>query len=151
MTSDAGLTMAMVRAVLEALPDAVMALTTDGHVHLCNGVAARMFGYAQHELLGQHGSLLLPVHLRPGGRPAESMLFEPPAVPAHGAWRRNGVARRRDGSTFPIEVATTAIPIEDEICHLAVIRDTADRLLLETQVLRLNDALVGIGEDPRDR
>jgi len=143
--------MAMVRAVLEALPDAVMALTTDGRVHLCNGIAARMFGYAQHEVLGRHASILLPVHLRPGGMPAESMLFEPPAVPAHGAWRRSGVARRRDGSTFPIEVATTAIPIEGEICHLAVIRDTGERLLLETQLLRLNDALAGVGEDKGGR
>ncbi len=63
----------------------------------------------------------------------------------HNLWKRmvanpgqvvtlNGVHQRKDGSTFPVEVATRMFELDGETVNLAVVRDVSSQRRLERQV-----------------
>src|SRR5581483_10989628 len=49
---------ALIQAIFNNLPDAVLVTDTDGRVLLCNPAVGRVFGYAPEELIGQPTSVL---------------------------------------------------------------------------------------------
>ena len=51
-------------AVLEHLPDAVVASDREGIIRVWNEEASRLFGYAPAEAIGQSLDLIIPEHLR---------------------------------------------------------------------------------------
>lgn len=51
-------------AILEHLPDAVIAADREGVIRVWNEAAARIFGYAPHEAIGQSLDLIIPERLR---------------------------------------------------------------------------------------
>jgi PAS domain S-box-containing protein len=48
------------RAILDTLYDAVVMTDLEGHIQTVNLALERMFGYSQHELIGQPVTLLMP-------------------------------------------------------------------------------------------
>ena len=48
------------RTLVEAAPDAIVTIDQSGLMTTCNDAAARMFGYAREEMLGQNVNLLMP-------------------------------------------------------------------------------------------
>ncbi len=52
------------RGLLEAAPDAIVIVDQDGRIVLANARAARVFGYARSEMLGQPIEMLIPKRYR---------------------------------------------------------------------------------------
>ncbi|ORT47418.1 MULTISPECIES: PAS domain S-box protein, partial [unclassified Frankia] len=50
--------------LLEAAPDAIVAVRDDGAIVLVNTQAERLFGYTRDELVGQPVEILIPVGVR---------------------------------------------------------------------------------------
>ena len=48
------------RGLLEAAPDAIVIVDQDGRIALANARAAKLFGYARSEMLGQPIEMLIP-------------------------------------------------------------------------------------------
>jgi diguanylate cyclase (GGDEF)-like protein/PAS domain S-box-containing protein len=117
-------------AILEGLPDAVVASARDGRIAFVNAVAEQLFGYPRDELLGQPVQTLWPARLRERYTRNMELYFDTkdPLRFSTEAW---GV--RRDGSEFVGEmswgiVETTAGPL-----LLAIGRDISDRRAAEAR------------------
>ena len=54
-------------AILESLPDAVVAANRDGRIVFVNALAEELFGYPSHELIGQPVQTIWPVRVRERG------------------------------------------------------------------------------------
>ena len=94
-------------AILDANPDALLALSADGTITIANAAAARLFGFPRGELEGRNYRTLLAagfgddvdqllhrITLEPGGHP--------PPLEIRGL--------QRDGTEFPAEVACSLVP-----------------------------------------
>ena len=97
-----------IRSLLESAPQSVIAVSTKETIVLANGNTEKMFGYRQAELLGQPLSILIPESAR--GRHAEHQR----SYFANMQSRSMGIgltleARRKDGTTFPVEIGLSAI------------------------------------------
>jgi len=100
-----------------------------GRIVLVNAQAERMFGYGREELTGQLVEILVPDAIK-AGHPARRAEYvaDPQPRPTGAGIELTG--RRRDGSTFPAEIALSAIDTDEGILVSAAIRDVSERLEL---------------------
>ena len=123
-----------VRAVVNTAADSIIAVGQDGIVIGVNPATERMFGYLEQELVGKNISVLMPEPFRSEHdsyitrylRTGESHII---------GIGREVVGRRKDASTFPIDLAVS------EVDHLGIfagiIRDISERKELQRQVLEI--------------
>lgn len=97
---------AMVRALLEHLPDGVLLLDREGRIVSCNPAAESMFGAPCQVLAGQPSAGLIGMR--------------PQAVGRH-----EGNGRRADGSSFAAEVSIAALRLDGQEHLVATVRDLA--------------------------
>jgi diguanylate cyclase (GGDEF)-like protein/PAS domain S-box-containing protein len=126
-------------ALLEGLPDAVVASDADGRILFANGLAEELFGYTRDELLQKPVDTLWPERLRERYTRNMQLYFatEHPLRFSTEVW-----GLRRDGSEFLGEmswgiVATSAGPF-----LLAIGRDISERRATEARLR----ALAAMGE-----
>jgi PAS domain S-box-containing protein len=141
---------AVVIGLLEAAPDAIIAVDRDGRIAVVNAQTVRMFGYERTDLIGQTIELLVPERFRgrhPGHRQAYLRDLRPRPMGA-------GVplaARRQDGTEFPAEISLSALESGGMI--VAAVRDVSDRVRREAKFQGLleaaPDAIVGVAADGR--
>ncbi|HEX5589014.1 MAG TPA: ATP-binding protein [Candidatus Limnocylindrales bacterium] len=106
------------RVLLDADPNAILALDTAGTVTWATRQAELLFGYESDSMIGVRLTELVPV---PDGSLA------PPVPDARGVLRAETTARRRDGTHFPAEIAQTKFELDGELFHVAVISDVSWR------------------------
>lgn len=114
------------RALFESAPDGILVVDRSGTIRDANPEAERLFGYSRRELEGQRVEILIPEEAR--GR-HESHRGRYHADPGR---RPMGIgmeltARRRDGSTFPVEISLNHMSSENEEFTVATVRDVSDR------------------------
>ncbi|CAN5264538.1 hypothetical protein BH24CHL7_BH24CHL7_15320 [soil metagenome] len=119
------------RALLEAHPNAILAVDPAGMVAWSTGTAAELFGYPRSTLVGTPLSAL--VHLD-----GDEVDYAPPdGAPI---WRAETTARRLDGSSFPVDIALSQFESEGEHFGLAVIADITRRHAAD----QIRDRFLGI-------
>ena len=127
-------------AILEAIPDAVVAANRQGIVIQINSQTESMFGYTRDELIGQRVEILVPERQRLQHVQHREDFHEQPKL------RRMGsgldlYACRRDGTEFPVEISLSPVRIGDSSIVLSVIRDISDRKRIEQELRRANEEL----------
>ena len=127
-------------AILEAIPDALVAVNQQGVIIKTNSQAEAMFGYTRDELIGQRVEVLVPERQRGAHDQHRAEFHERPKI------RRMGSGldlrgRRRDGSEFPVEVSLSPIRAGDAMIVLTAIRDVSDRKRIEEELRRANEEL----------
>ena len=140
------------RGLLEAAPDAIVGVTTDGRISLVNAQTERLFGYGRDELVGEPVEMLVPEYARdrhPGHR--DGYLHDPAPRPMGAEMQLAG--RRKDGSHFPAEISLSSIDTGDGVLVSAAVRDVSDRVRAEAKFRSLleaaPDAIVGVTTDGR--
>lgn len=140
---------AMFRGLLEAAPDAIVGVDSSGRIQLVNAQAEVLFGYGRDELLGQAVEILVPEANRrdhPGHR---AKYFSEPRTRPMGAGL-DLVARRKDGTEFPVEISLSSIKTEQDVLVSAAIRDVTERKRAEAMFRGLvesaPDAMVIVDE-----
>jgi PAS domain S-box-containing protein len=113
--------------LLEAVPDAIVCVDSQGQIVLVNGQTESLFGYVRRELIGKGIEILVPeafrgVHSRHRGTYAAHPVARPMGAGMELA------ARRKDGTTFPAEISLAAIETEDGLLVSAAVRDITERL-----------------------
>jgi PAS domain S-box-containing protein len=121
------------REVVEASPTGLLLADANGRIVLANPQAERLFGYEPNELLGRPVEGLLPDVTQ--GWPTESRgapLRDPQRRPMGEGRDLRG--RRRDGSTFPLEIALSPMDRRDGPMVLATVVDLSARQAVQDQL-----------------
>ena len=117
-------------ALLDAAPDALVCVEPSGRVAIVNSQVGELFGYDGDELLGVQVEILLPEALRARHAQHRSGFNDHPQVRSMGSGLPL-VARRRDGSEFPVEVSLVPWLAGEQGWVIAAIRDVSEQRALE--------------------
>ncbi|HEY2704490.1 MAG TPA: ATP-binding protein [Candidatus Dormibacteraeota bacterium] len=124
------------RGLLEAAPDAILAVDSDGLVVFMNAQAERLLGYGREELVGRPVELLVPEGARRVHPSHRSRYVGDPRPRPMGAGTELA-ARRRDGTRFPAEISLNALESPDGPLVAVAIRDVTERLRVQADGERL--------------
>ncbi len=119
--------------LLEAFPDAVVAVDRDGTIVQVNSQAQELFGYFRSELIGKKVEMLVPERFRDQHHNHRRGFAESPKVRRMGAGL-DLYGRRRNGSEFPVEISLSPISVEQGTVVLSAIRDISDRKRIEQEL-----------------
>ncbi len=108
--------------LLDASPDAMLAIDDDGSIVLANAESERLFGYSGTELFGLPASTLINV-MDPTFRPCATGLRMP--------------GRRLDGSEFSASVSVSTIDTDAGSLLSVTIRDATERDVVEAELVRV--------------
>jgi two-component system sensor kinase FixL len=132
------------RTVVESAVDGIIVINSAGRIEAFNPAAERLFGYAEHEALGENVSMLMPFpHREEHGNYLERYL-------RGGEGRVIGIGRevvgqRRDGTTFPLHLSVGEMAVGGQRKFTGILHDLSARVRIEQQ-LREQEALVRLGE-----
>jgi two-component system chemotaxis sensor kinase CheA len=105
---------------------AVIAADEDGVIESFNPAAERMFGYPAAEAIGQKLSLLMPEPYRSGQDDYISNYLQTGRAKIIGVGREL-VGQRKDGSTFPLELAVSDIRTRGVRLFIGIAREISKR------------------------
>lgn len=140
---------ATMRGLLDAAPDAMVAMSEDGRIAFANGQAEKLFGHGRDEMIGQPIELLVPERFRAGHPALRDAYFRNPTARPIGAGVEV-VGLRKDGSEFPAELSLSPMKTADTMLVIAAVRDITERRRAEEVRARLaaivdssHDAIIG--------
>lgn len=134
---------AHLKSILDTIPDAMIVIDPKGHIQSFSAAAERLFGRTAGEVIGKNVSMLMPSPYREGH---DGYLDR---------YRRTGerkiigvgrvvVGERKDGSTFPMELAVGEMKSNDKLFFTGFIRDLTERQKTEGRLQELQSELVHI-------
>jgi PAS domain S-box-containing protein len=126
--------------LLEALPDAVVAVDRDGTIVQVNSQAQELFGYERKELIGKKVEMLVPESHRHQHHQHREGFSKAPKTRRMGA-NLDLYGRRRNGSEFPVEISLSPISTDKGALVLSAIRDMSDRKKIAEELRRVNEEL----------
>lgn len=134
---------ARMRSILETVPDAMVVFDEQGRIESCSATAETLFGYAAGQIVSQDITALipdLPLELR-GTHPASTV---PGWARERGATSPPPTGRRKDGSTFPVELAIGEVRLEARRLFTGFVRDLTERQATEARLQDLQAELLHI-------
>ena len=123
------------RAVLEASPNAVVAVDADGRITYANPQVEATFGYRRNELVGEEIGTLLPERVRDRHVGHRTRYMTTPTSRPMGIGL-DLAGRRRDGREFPVEISLTPVDTSEGTVVLATVVDITARKAAEEQLLQ---------------
>jgi two-component system sensor kinase FixL len=147
-SSTSGLTVAedqatRLESMINAIPDAIITIDERGLIRFFSAAAERMFQYKADEVIGQNVKILMPApysaehdgyldrYLRTGEKRIIGL-------------GRIVVGRRKDGSTFPIELAVGEALAKGKHIFTGLIRDVSDRQETERRLHEVQSDLMHV-------
>ncbi len=118
---------ARTRSILSNMLDGVVQIDTRGIILVANEAVPRMFGYADvADLVGQNVNVLMPEPMRSehDGYLARYLSTHQSNIIGQ---RREVTGRRKDGSLFPLELATNELADETGVTFIGMLTDITDR------------------------
>jgi PAS domain S-box-containing protein len=135
------------KSLLDASPDGTLIVDGAGTIVIANDRAQTLFDARREQLIGQSVDILVPEQSRPAHKALRDGFMKAASVREMGA-EMSLMARRLDGSSFPVEISLSPIETEGGRLVFASVRDVtarkeAERALLESQRAssRLREAL----------
>jgi two-component system sensor kinase FixL len=142
-SEDARYRQAQLQSILDTVPEAMIVIDERGIMRSFSVAAERLFGWQAAEVIGKNVSLLMPTPYR---QEHDGYL---------GRYRTTGerriigigrivVGERRDGSTFPMELAVGEAKVGAERFFTGFIRDLTERRTQERRMQELQSELVHV-------
>jgi protein-histidine pros-kinase len=122
------------RNILESAPDAMVIIDHYGKVTVVNEQAERMFGYTREEMLGQEIEFLLPDDVRDKHISHRAGYARNPHIRPMGVGMDLS-GRRKNGTTFPVEISLSPVTSATGMFVSSVIRDVSARKKLEKDLI----------------
>ena len=128
-------------SILEAVPDAMIVTDEHGTIESFSATAVRLFGYEPDEVIGENVRILMPSpyrenhdgYMRRYLETGERRIISPGRVVT---------GLRKDGTTFPLELAIGERREGERRGFTGFIRDVSDRQRAETRLAELQAELV---------
>ncbi|HEX7564653.1 MAG TPA: PAS domain S-box protein [Bradyrhizobium sp.] len=143
MTRDALASAAHLQSILDTVPEAMIVIDERGIIQSFSSAAERLFGIQAAEAIGNNVKTLMPTPYREGH---DGYLHR---YMSTGERRIIGIGRvvvgqRKDGSTFPMELAVGEMKSGDRRFFTGFIRDLTERQMTEARLQELQSELVHI-------
>ncbi len=131
---------AQLRSILETVPDGMIVIDEHGIIQSFSAAAERMFGFTADEVCGRNVSLLMP---SPHREHHDEYLRR---YLTTGVRRIVGIGRvvagqRKDGTTFPIELAVGEVSVAGRRLFTGFIRDITERQVTRQRLQELQSEL----------
>jgi two-component system sensor kinase FixL len=135
---------AHLQSVMDTIPDAMIVIDAQGLIQSFSKTATRLFGYSAEEAIGHNISLLMPSPYR---EQHDAYLAR---YLATGERRIIGVGRlvvgqRKDGSTFPMELAVGEMQANGRRFFTGFVRDLTERQETQKRLQDLQSELIFMG------
>ncbi len=127
---------ALIRTILETAPDGVVTFSSHGRIESFNAAAEHIFGWSAAEVLGQDLSRLIPD--AEGSEGLRQRLAESARLAGR---TQELLGRRRDGTTFPMELSVGEVRLRGHRLFTGLLRDITLRKEAEED-LKLFRAMV---------
>ncbi len=132
---------ALLRSILETVPDAMVLIDEHGIVQSFSSAAERLFGYSAAEIRGHNVKLLMPSPYRDQHDAYLARYL------ATGERRIIGIGRvvvgqRKDGSTFPMELSVGEVKQDGLRLFTGFVRDLTERQQTKMRLQELQDGLL---------
>ena len=138
------------RAIVTTAADAIITIDELGIIESCNPAAERMFAYTATELTGRNIKTVMPSpYLQEhDDYLARYLMTGDRRIIGIG---RELTGRRKDGATFPIDLAVSELHVGSQRLFTGVIRDISERKSLQQELLAIaEDEQRRIGQDLHD-
>jgi PAS domain S-box-containing protein len=132
-------------ALLRDAPDAIALVDQEGYIRLVNDELTRLLGYQRDELLGEKVERLVPDGERGVHRAHRTRYRVHPSRRPMGS-RAELRARRRDGTTVPVEIALSPIERDGRLWIMASMRDVSVRIDAERRERLIRRAIAATRE-----
>jgi two-component system, LuxR family, sensor kinase FixL len=134
---------AHLRSILDTVPDAMIVIDEQGIMQSFSSAAERLFGHSAAEMIGKNVKLLMPSPYRENHDGYLERYLRT------GERRIIGIGRvvvgeRRDGSTFPMELAVGEMRSSNRRFFTGFVRDLTERQQTEARLQELQSELVHI-------
>jgi two-component system sensor kinase FixL len=128
-------------ALMDAMVEAFIIIDERGVIERYNKAAQEMFGWSVAEAVGQNVTLLMP----PADRGAHDKYLK--------NYQRTGkkkiigtgrevIARRKDGSSFSVDLAVGEVRMRNAVRYISLIRDITERKLAAEHAARRQDEMI---------
>jgi two-component system, chemotaxis family, CheB/CheR fusion protein len=138
------------QAIVNSAADGIITIGEHGLIDTFNRAAEQMFGYPTDRMIGQNIKLLMasPYREEQDGHLAPYLQTEQSNLRGT---TREVVGQRKDGTTFPIELAVSELSDGAEKMSTVLIRDMSERNELQKQILQVAEQEQRrIGQDLHD-
>ncbi|MBI1210466.1 MAG: PAS domain S-box protein [Alphaproteobacteria bacterium] len=126
---------ARLRAVVDTAVDGVILIDAQGRILMFNPACEHLFGYELDEVMGQNVKMLMPEPFRGEHDKYLSNFHETGEAKIIGIGREV-VGRRKDGSTFPMDLSVGEAKQEGQSIFVGIIHDLTDRKRTEEQLVQ---------------
>ena len=135
---------AKTKSIINNMLNGLITMSGDGTIESLNASACKMFEREQSELLGKNIRVLIqfPSVMKSEDIEDRSLVFDL-SMMVGGQIELRGF--RRDGSTFPLEVSLSEMPLDVDRLFIATVRDITEEKLRKSEALRTGQ-MAAIGE-----
>jgi two-component system sensor kinase FixL len=134
---------AHLQSILDTIPDAMIVIDECGRIQSFSAAAERLFGWTAAEAIGQKVEMLMPSPYREGhdGYLDRYRITGERRIIGIG---RIVVGQRRDGSSFPIELAIGEMRVAERRFFTGFVRDLTERQETEARLQELQSELARV-------
>jgi PAS domain S-box-containing protein len=136
--------------ILERAAESIVAVNESHQIIVFNKAAEKTFGYSAQEALGHPLELLIPDRLAKVHREHVRNFATLPSESRPIEHRRGLVAKRKDGSEFPVEIGLSKLYVDSEVIFTAMIVDITERNRAEEAVQQMRDRFKALTENAPD-
>ena len=132
------LSSALIETILETAVDAIITIDQSGTMKSFNKAATRIFGYDAGETMGENVSMLMPSPFKEMHNSYIQRYIKTGEAHIIGIGREV-IGRRKDGTTFPMDLAVSEVNGTDTRMFVGIIRDISERKYLEKALVTASE------------
>jgi PAS domain S-box-containing protein len=137
----------LIATMLDTVVDGLITIDRHGIIQSFNKACVSLFGYAPDEVIGQNVRILMPEPYHSEHDRYITAYLATGVAKIIGTGREV-MGRRKDGSTFPMELAVGESPDAGNHAFVGIVRDVTERREMETQraQLRQSQKMEAVGQ-----